>query len=508
MEATASSYDYIVVGAGTAGCVLASRLSERANARVLLLEAGAGEPLDAMAVPRAWPSLLGSTADWADISVVQAATGTAIPMPRGRCLGGSSSINALNFLRGHRSSYDAWPGLGAAGWGFGDLLPFFRRSETAPGRDPAVRGVDGPLTVTPVVVSNPLVEACVEAAVESGHRRATDINSGLETGFGWSDGNIVDGARQSAADAYLGPVAGRPNLDIVTDARVGRLRVSGDRCTGVEYRKAGTTVSASCTEEVVLTAGAIGTPQLLLLSGIGPAAQLRQAGVEVALDLPGVGNGLRDHPMSTVTYSAGQPVPGIVDNLMGEALGLVKTDPALDTPDVQILFISVPYRAVTLPGPDSGYTIAFSAMNPRSRGSVRLASADAGVPPLVDPNYLGDDADFGTMTTGLRIAREIGRSAALSSWRGKEALPGPGVRSADDDSVRAYLRESLLPYFHYTSTCRIGTDATAVVDTDLRVRGIGGLRVADASVMPSLVSANTNATVYAIAERAAALIAA
>jgi choline dehydrogenase len=508
VESAESTHDYIVVGGGTAGCVLASRLSENENVRVLLLEAGSGEPLDAMAVPGAWPTLLGSSADWADTSVVQVATGTVIPLPRGRALGGSSSINGLNFLRGHRSGYDAWPRLGAAGWGFEDLLPFFRRSETAPGRDPSVRGVDGPLTVAPTPMHNPLQAACLDAAIEAGYPLVGDISSGVETGFGWSDTNIVDGARQSAADAYLQPVAKRPNLEVVTDAQVGRLRISGNRCTGVEYHKAGTTHVVNCTEEVVLAAGAIGSAQLLMLSGIGPEAHLRQNGVSVTLDLPGVGTGLQEHPMSTVTYSAGQKIPSLNQNPTAEVLGLVRTDPALEAPDIQILFVSRPYRALSVLGPDTGYTIAFSAMHPRSRGSVRLASTDPRVPPLVDPNYFGDSADFTTMAAGLKVARKIGRTAALAPWRGEESLPGPDIDNDDDAAVRAYLRQSLLAYFHYSSTCRIGTDAMAVVDTDLHVRGISGLRVADASVMPSIVSANTNATVYAIAERAAALIAA
>ncbi|MFB7269137.1 GMC family oxidoreductase [Streptomyces sp. NPDC056244] len=503
--ASTMGYDYVVVGAGTAGCVLAARLSEDENVRVLVLEAGARDPLELMAVPGAWPALMGSTADWGGMSVVQASTGAAIPTPRGRGLGGSSSINGLNFIRGHRSSYDVWPGQGATGWGFDDLLPYMRRSEKAEGHDPALRGQDGPLTVGPPAEPNPLVAACVDAAVETGHARADDISGGLETGFGWCDNNIVDGVRQSAADAYLRPAMGRANLDVVTDALVLRLVVSGGRCRGVEYAKEGETRFAECDGEVVVTAGTIGSAQLLLLSGIGPADHLRAVGVDVILDLPGVGANLHDHPMSTLTYTTRQPVPRNMSNPPGEAMGTVRTGPDVAVPDLQILFASLPYRAPSLPGPENGYTIAFSAVNPRSRGSVRLASAEPGTAPLVDPHYLGDSRDIETMTTGLRVARRIGEADALSAWRDEEALPGPGT--TDGDTFHDYLGRSLLVYYHYVGTCRIGPEEpTTVVDPRLRVRGIAGLRVADASVMPSIVNSNTNAAVYAIAERAAALI--
>jgi choline dehydrogenase len=259
-----------------------------------------------------------------------------------------------------------------------------------------------------------------------------------------------------------------------------------------------------CTGDVVLAAGAVGSAQLLLQSGIGPQSHLRSVGIDVAADLPGVGGNLFDHPMSGVVYRSARPVPAGQNN-HGEALGLIRS-PGADTPDLQVLFVDVPLRAGTLPGPviGEGYTVATSLMLPGSRGSVRLASAEPGTPPLIDPNYYADPRDLEIFAAGLRAAREIGRAAALDPWRGEEVLPGPDVH--DDASLRAYLRRNLQTYSHPGGTCRIGTDADAVVDTELRVHGISGLRVADASVMPSPPSANTNATVYAIAERAADLI--
>jgi choline dehydrogenase len=497
-------YEYVVVGAGTAGCVLAARLSAD-GVRVLLLEAGGARALELMAVPPAWPTLMGSPADWADQTVPQQVTGSRVAWPRGRGLGGSSSINAMNFVRGHRASYDAWVTVGAKGWGFDDLLPAFKRSEHTNGRDPALRGVGGPLTPGPAVQRHPVAEAGLQAAGQAGYPIARDISGGLEEGFGWCDLNIVDGRRQSAADAYLAPVLSRPNLDVVTDALVHRVLINGDRCTGVEYQVGAERFVAECTGEVVLTAGTVGTPQLLMISGIGPADHLEDHGIEVVANLPGVGANLHDHPMCGLVYHSAQPVPHGANN-HGEVQGLLSTGTGGHGPDVQIMFVDVPLRADSLPGPEleHGYAIMVSLMSPFSRGSLRLASKIPGARPLIDPAYYTDQRDLDIVIAGLRIAREIGAAPALTPWRGMEVLPGPDARGEED--LRSYIRTNIRSYSHYGGTCAIGTNEQSVVDTSLHVHGIGNLRVADASVMPSPISANTNATVYAIAERAAELI--
>ncbi|WP_433293493.1 GMC family oxidoreductase [Pseudonocardia sp. CA-142604] len=495
-------YDFIVVGGGTAGCVLAARLSARTNARVLLLEAGGARLPKGAPIPAAWPNLLQSSACWGDFTTKQAASGTATLLARGRGLGGSSSINGMVFARGHRSSYDAWAADGVTDWRFADLLPYFQRSENAQGRDPMFRGVGGPLTVGPASRPNPVLAACLAAAGEAGHPLVSDVSSGVEEGFGWTDLNIVDGKRQSAADAYLASAADRPNLDIVTRATVHRLRIEDGRCIGVEY-SAGRLISAGCADEVILAAGTIGSAQLLMLSGIGPLAHLRDVGIDVVLDLPGVGANLHDHPISNLVYSARRPVPAGRNN-HAEALGLLRSRPGIDAPDLQIIFVDGPGHIPYAAAPEQGYTISVSVITPRSRGTLRLADTTPSTPPLLDPNYFGDDHDLDTMVAGLRLGRQIGQASALDMWRGAEVSPGPDVD--DDEGLRAYVRSTLASYCHPVGTCRIGVDPMAVVDNELRVHGVDGLRVADGSIIPSVPSANTNATVYAIAERAADLI--
>lgn len=498
------SFDYVIVGAGSAGCVLAARLSEDPQVRVLLVEAGAADGPAAMSVPPAWPTLIGSSVDWGYVTTPQAGTNHVVqPYPRGKVLGGSSSINAMAFLRGHRAGYDAWAQDGAAGWGYEDLLPFFKRSERAPGRDLHYRGAGGPMVVSPTADPHPLTQAYLDAAVEVGHRFSADLNGEEQEGVGWLDTNIVGGVRQSVADAYLRPAIDRANLIVVPNALVGRLILAGGRCSGIEYAVEGQLHRAGADREVILSAGSIGSAQLLMLSGVGPADHLRGLGIDVLVDLPGVGADLQDHPLAGITYSATAPVPPTAGQ-HSDLIAMLRSHPDVPAPDVQLLFLDIAYHPPTMAGPTHGYTIGFSLMLPHSRGTVRLAGSDPTTAPLIDPNFLGDERDLAAMVTALRMAREVGESRALAPWRDEEQLPGAPV--GDDAALREYVRQATGPYFHAAGTCRIGHDPLAVVDSELRVHGISALRVVDASVMPRIIGANPNATVLAIAERAAALI--
>jgi choline dehydrogenase len=500
-----TSSDFIVVGAGSAGSVVAARLSENPDVQVLLLEAGPAHGPDAVSIPSAWPTLIGSDVDWGYTTVEQPGlAGAARPYPRGKMLGGSSAINAMMYIRADRSSYDDWAADGAPGWGYENLLPYFRRAERVAGRDPRYRGTHGPMTPMRAANIHPVARAFAQAFAQLGYPAADDLNGADREGVAWPELTVVDGIRQSAADGYLRPVLDRPNLTVVTDARVRSLTVSGMRCTGVEYSLRGERRTADVGGEVILCAGAIGSPHLLQLSGIGPSEALRSNGIDVVVDLPGVGDNLADHPLGRVVYTPAKAMPPGSNN-HGDAFAVVRTNSALSAPDVQLLFLDMPFLRPDMPAPPDGYVIAFSALRPHSRGSVTLASNDPEAAPIIDPGLLSDERDMRTMLAALRLTREIGGAPALTEWRKAEALPGAAVRTEAQE--RDYLRRSTGTYFHPVGTCRLGIDERAVTDLELRVRGIDGLRVADASVMPSIPGANTNATVLAIAERAAAIIA-
>jgi choline dehydrogenase len=501
-----TEFGYIVIGAGTAGCVLAARLSEDPGTPVLLLEAGRAERTRAMTVPDAWPELLGTDADWADLTSAQAGAGP-VAYPRGRALGGSGAINAMAHVRGHPAVYDGWAAAGAAGWGYADLLPYFRRSEHAGGRDPALRGTSGPVRVAPVPEPDrhPVAAAFAAALGQIGCPVTADLSGPPHEGTAWADLAISGGQRISPAGAYLAPARHRPNLTVQPGCLVTRLLVRHGRCTGVSCLLDGEPVEAHAFGEVIVCAGAVGSPQLLLLSGIGPAAQLRALGLDVVADLPGVGENLQDHPIVLACYAPSSPLQRSRYN-HGEVYAAARSPWAGAWPDLHLFPILLPVAPAGRRPPDGGFALVAAVVAPDSRGWVRLAVPDPRSALVINPGFLRDERDTGRLAAGLAMIRQAAASSAFAPARAAEVWPGPDVCTGA--ALRDWIRGTVASYYHPAGTCRIGagTDAGAVVDTELRVRGVTGLRVADASVMPVITNAPTNATVLAIAEKAADLI--
>ena len=500
-------FDYIIVGAGSAGCALAHRLVTTTSASVLLIEAGTGELPPMARDASSWPLMLGSRYDWQHRTIPQPrAEDRAFAWPRGRIVGGCSSLNGMVYLRGAPEDYDDWERLGCTGWGFRSVLEDFRGMETASAGASRYRGDSGPLQPRTVAARHPLSRAMIDAAVECGHRPNDDFNAETIEGVGWNELLIQDGRRQDLGTALLYPLRSHPSFRLLTEATVTRLLVdrAGPRARGVEYLAGGTITRAMAGAEVILCAGALESPRLLLLSGIGPASELGPLGIEVAVDLPGVGKNLHDHLLIGVIYEAKQAIGPLNANIT-EACLFAKSAPGLARCDIEISFVHEPMFTPGYQPPSNSYSIIPGIIRPRSRGTLTLATNDPSAPPMIDPNYLGEDADLRCLIRGIEMAREIGMAPALGAWREREVVPGP---ASDGVALESFVRRAVCTWYHPVGTCKMGVDAAAVVDPALKVRGVEGLRVADASIMPTVVSANTNAASIMIGWRGAGLIAA
>ncbi|MGE5200855.1 MAG: GMC family oxidoreductase [Acidobacteriota bacterium] len=524
------TFDFIVVGAGSAGCVLADRLSASGKHRVLLLEAGGEDKHFWIHIPLGYGKLFtDARVNWMYQTAPEPELDNrSIAQPRGKVLGGSSSINGLLYVRGQRQDFDHWRQLGNVGWSFEDVLPYFKKSEDQQRGGDDLHGAGGPLSVQDQVEKHEVCDAFIRACEETGIPRNDDFNGASQEGAGYFQATMRNGRRWSTARAYLRPARQRANLTVVTRATTRRVLFEGNAAVGVEYRHEGRDVVARARGEVILSAGAFGSPQILQLSGIGPGALLREHGIDVLRDRPSVGADLQDHLQARMLYRVSKPVTlndvvnrfdrkmlaglryflfrkGPMAVSAGYAGGFFRTDPRLETPDVQahLLLFSADKPGGNL-HPWPGMTASICQLRPESRGWVRVKSADAADAPEIRLNYLATDGDKRTMVEGLKLLRRIMAAPALRPWVVEESDPGSKV--SDDAGLLAFIRARGTTIFHPTTSCRMGIDQAAVVDPQLRVNGVGKLRVVDASIMPTVVSGNTNAATIMIAEKAADLI--
>ncbi|WP_374673926.1 GMC family oxidoreductase [Ideonella sp.] len=524
-------FDYLVIGAGSAGSVLASRLSEDPQCRVGLVEAGPADRSVLIHCPAGLALLAkNGQANWGFETVPQPGLGGRRGyQPRGKVLGGSSSVNAMIYVRGQREDYDAWAAEGNPGWGFDDLLPYFLRAEDNARGASAWHGTGGPLHVMDLCDPNPHSAAFVEAGRQAGFPVNADFNGATQEGVGMYQVTHRRGERCSAAKAYLAPAVSRPNLTVITGAQALRVVLDGRRAVGVEVQRGGRRELLRARAEVLLSAGALQSPQLLMLSGIGPADELQRHGIAIAHALPGVGRNLHDHvdvvqvvDAPRITDLFGLSLPGawavwrgigrwrrerrgLLTTNFAEAGGFLRTDPGEATPDIQLHFVIgklVDHGRKTVFG--HGYSCHVCLLRPRSRGTLTLASADPLAAPRIDPNFLGDDEDTARLVRGFKLMRRILQQPALAALGGRELATSAGAQT--DAQIEAFVRSHADTIYHPVGTCRMGADDQAVVDARLRVRGLEGLRVVDASVMPRVVSGNTNAPVIAMAEKAVDLI--
>ncbi len=525
-------FDFIIVGAGSAGCALANRLSADGRYTVALLEAGPRDSNPWIHIPVGYFRTMGNPkTDWryrteADAGIAD----RSIAWPRGRVLGGSSSINGLLYVRGQPQDYDGWAQLGCTGWSWDDVLPYFKRSESWKGPNGTeLRGVDGPLSVQESRLKREIVDHWIEAAVAAGYRRAEDYNGCDQEGVGYFQLTMTGGRRCSSAAAYLKPARRRKNLEVLTDMQAEKVLIEGDRAVGVRARRNGamTDLSAGC--EVILCAGAIGSPQILMLSGIGDPEEILPHGIDVIRAVPGVGKNLQDHLQARPVFKTSLSTINVeTDNLLKKGwialqyaltqrgpmtmaaslgTGFLKTRPELETPDIQ--FHIQPFSADS-PGegvhPFSAFTASVLQLRPESSGHLSLKSANMDDHPAIHPNYLATDTDCRTIVQGIKVARRIAEHEPLKSWISEEHAPGSDVAFDDEAATLDWARRTAVTIYHPTGTCKMGIDHMAVVDPRLRLRGLDGLRVADASIMPRIVSGNTNAPAIMIGEKASDLI--
>jgi choline dehydrogenase len=522
-------YDYIIVGAGSAGCVLAARLSADSSVSVLLLEAGPADDAAEIQAPAALSRLFQSAYDWNYTTVPQhRAGGRSVYWPRGKVLGGSSSMNAMIYIRGNRHDFQTWRDeYGCVGWSYEDLMPYFRRAEDNSRGASAYHGTGGPLAVSDLRYKSPACEAFIGAAREQGATANSDFNGPRQDGVGWYQVTQRKGRRCSAAVAYLHPAMSRPNLTVHTDALVTKILIEGGRAAGVTYLRHGEIETARADGEVILCGGAVNSPQLLMLSGIGPADHLIETGIDVVEDSPGVGTNLSDHPVLPVVWSTPRlrglweksgnagalrwrlTHRGPLTSNVAESGGFAHSEPGLPAPDLQLHVLPAPYRDQGLADPaQRAMTVLVGLIDVKSRGRIRLRSADPRHRPVIDPGYLSDGgADARALVAGLKMAREFVTARPMAAICRSELAPGAHLRS--DAELLDYVRSSVVTLYHPVGTCAMGGEArwSGVLDPELRVRGVNGLRVVDASVMPTVPRGNTNAPTIAIAERAADLIA-
>lgn len=505
-----SAYDFVIVGAGSAGSVLANRLSENPAVRVLVLEAGNSQISPdietRIQTPAAWPTLLGSEVDWGYRSVPQSALGGRETYePRGKLPGGTSNLYVLMHIRGHASDFDGWAEQGCTGWDYRSVLPYFQKLEDQEDDTGPWIGKGGPIALLNAGLHdpNPTSAAFIAACQELGYPVTEDFNGPQMEGTGWHHVNIRDGKRCSAREGYLFPALARPNVTLSANAQATQLLFEGRRCVGVEYSQNGTLQTVRADQEVVVCAGAIESPKLLLLSGIGSPDHLREFNIPVVAALPGVGENFHNHVLTGLIQTTARPVPPGHLNLSEAAL-FYKSDPAQSGPDIQIAFVHVPFDIIIGQQNPNAVSILPGVVRPTSRGWVRLSSGNPLDKPLVNPNYLGTEDDARRLVDAVKRSRDIFATRAFAEWVTGELLPGPGVST--DAQLREFVRQRADSYHHQAGSCKMGTDEMAVVDPDLNVRGLERLRVVDASVMPVVPSGNCHAGILMIAEKCADLI--